>query len=94
MVSLVTPPGEPSEWKQYKAVRLNGEGPGIVWFQDNVALLDWLSSLTFISLFYCSGDGHPAKWSLFAQLTVPQQVEDILDRFHLIENLLYKVEGY
>jgi hypothetical protein len=92
MVRLVTPPGEPSEWKQYKAVRLNGEGPGMAWFQNNAALLDWLSSLTFVSLFYCLGDGHPGIWSLFAQLTEPQQAEEILDWFHLIENL-HKVGG-
>ena len=64
MVRLVPPPGEPSEWKQYKAVRLNGEGPGMAWFQNNAALLAWLSSLTFVSLFYGLGDGHPAIWSL------------------------------
>jgi hypothetical protein len=42
-----------SEWKQYKAVRVNGDGPGMAWFQDNSALLDWLHHLSFVSLFYC-----------------------------------------
>jgi hypothetical protein len=59
MVRLVTPAGEPSEWKQYKAVRVNGDGVGMAWFQENAALLNWLKSLSFISLFYCLGDGHP-----------------------------------
>jgi hypothetical protein len=92
MVRLVTPAGEPSEWKQYKAVRVNGDGVGMAWFQENAALLNWLKSLSFISLFYCLGDGHPGIWSLFAQLDVPQMAEDILDWFHLIENL-HKVGG-
>jgi hypothetical protein len=53
MVRLVGDPGQPSEWKQYKAVRVNGNGPGMAWFQDNSALLDWLHHLSFVSLFYC-----------------------------------------
>jgi hypothetical protein len=92
MVRLVSPPSEASEWKQYKAVRLNGDGPGMAWFQENAALLEWLQRLTFVSLFYCLGDGHPGIWNLFAQLEVPQMSEEILDWFHLNENL-YKVGG-
>ncbi|NMF86832.1 ISKra4 family transposase, partial [Nodosilinea sp. P-1105] len=92
MVRLVGDPGQPSEWKQYKAVRVNGDGPGMAWFQDNSALLDWLHHLTFVSLFYCLGDGHAGIWSLFAQLEVPQIAEEILDWYHLIENL-HKVGG-
>jgi hypothetical protein len=79
MVRLVGDPGQPSEWKQYKAVRVNGDGPGMAWFQDNSALLDWLHHLSFVSLFYCLGDGHAGIWSLFAQLEVPQVAEEILD---------------
>ena len=86
MVRLVGDPGQPSEWKQYKAVRVNGDGPGMAWFQDNSALLDWLHHLTFVSLFYCLGDGHAGIWSLFAQFDVPQIAEEILDWYHLIEN--------
>jgi hypothetical protein len=92
MVRLVGPPGEASQWKQYKAVRLNGDGPGMGWFQENAALIEWLQSLTFVSLFYCLGDGHPGIWNLFAQLQGPQMSEEILDWFHLNENL-YKVGG-
>lgn len=92
MVRLVSPLGEASEWKQYKAVRLNGDGLGMAWFQENAALLEWLQRLTFVSLFYCLGDGHPGIWNLFAQLEVPQTGEEILDWFHLNENL-HKVGG-
>jgi hypothetical protein len=53
MVRLVGDPGQSSEWKQYKAVRVNGNGAGMAWFQDNSALLDWLHHLSFVSLFYC-----------------------------------------
>ena len=51
MVRLVGAQGEPSEWKQYKAVRLSGTGVGMAWFQANEALLGWLQSLLLMSLF-------------------------------------------
>ena len=92
MVRLVTPKGEPSEWRQYKAVRVNGTSVGMAWFQANEALLAWLQSLLLMSLFYCLGDGHPGIWSLFGQLKAPQIPDEILDWFHLMENL-HKVEA-
>lgn len=92
MVRLVTPSGKPSEWKQYKAVRLNGNGVGMAWFQENDSLLRWLQSLQVMSLFYCLGDGHPGIWSLFAQMEHPQICDEILDWFHLMENL-HKVDA-
>ena len=39
MVRLVTAKGQPSQWRQYKAIRVNGTGMGMAWFQDNEALL-------------------------------------------------------
>ena len=92
MVRLVGAQGEPSEWKQYKAVHLNRTGVGMAWFQANEALLGWLQSLLLMSLFYCLGDGHPGIWSLFGQLKTPQIPDEILDWFHLMENL-HKVEA-
>ena len=87
MVRLVTPPGEPSQWRQYKAVRLNRDGVGMAWFQQDDLLLHWLQSLAMMSLFYCLGDGHPGIWRCFAQLECPQWNDEILDWFHLMENL-------
>lgn len=92
MVRLVAPKGQPSPWKQYKAVRLNADGPGMAWFQDNAALLQWIQTTSLMSLFYCLGDGHPGIWALFARLNVPQIADEILDWFHLMENL-HKVGG-
>lgn len=92
MVRLVTAKGQPSEWRQYKAVRLNGDKVGMAWFQADEALLTWLENLVWMSLFYCLGDGHPGIWSVFSQLQLPQLHDEILDWFHLMENL-HKVEG-
>lgn len=91
-VRLATPVGEASEWKQYKAVRLNGNGVGMAWFQDNDSLLRWLQSLTMMSLFYGLGDGHPGIWRLFTHLTPGPLRDEILDWFHLMENL-HKVDA-
>ena len=49
MVRLRTPKGESAEWKEYKAVRLNGDGSGSAWFKDNPALLRWTQTLVWAS---------------------------------------------
>lgn len=92
MVRLRTAKGELAQWKEYKAVRLNGDGDCSAWFKDNPALLLWTQSLVWATLVYCLGDGHGGVWSLFAQMSDIPQREEILDWFHLKENL-YKVGG-
>jgi hypothetical protein len=92
MVRLVGEAGAPSEWKQYKAIGINASGPGMAYFQDHQSLLNWLSSCSLAHRLYCLGDGHAGIWSLFAELPATQGRQEILDWFHLIENL-YKVGG-
>ena len=92
MVRLRTPKGEPAAWKEYKAVRLNGDGDGSAWFKDNPSLLLWTQQLVWASLVHCLGDGHCGVWSLFAQMGSLRQRDEILDWFHLKENL-HKVGG-
>jgi hypothetical protein len=93
MVRLVTPKGEPSEWKQYKAIRVNGDGVGMAWFgEKNDDLLSWTETLTCLALVFCLGDGHAGIWSLFAKMTKLPERRDILDWYHLKENL-HKVSG-
>lgn len=89
---LITPKGEQSEWKQYKAVRLNQAGVGMAWFQDNAALVNWVRQQELTELLYCLGDGHPGIWSLVEQLVDDDHRCEILDWYHLMENL-YKVPG-
>ncbi len=92
MVRLVTPKGEPSEWKQYKAVRLDGDGVGMAYFDDNDALLQWLSCLCWASIVFCLGDGHSGIWSIYEQIEMTAERDEVLDWYHLVENL-YKVGG-
>ena len=41
---------------------------------------------------YCIGDGHPGIWNLFQEIGEAQRRQEILDWYHLKENL-YKVGG-
>ena len=41
---------------------------------------------------YCIGDGHPGIWNLFQEIGVNEQRQEILDWYHLKENL-YKICG-
>jgi hypothetical protein len=91
-VRLRTPqPGVPSEWRDYKAVRLQGIYYG-GFFQDNLSLTDWVNSQRLLDSLACLGDGHDGVWNLFAEIGSSQQRQEILDWYHLKENL-YKVGG-
>ena len=82
---------KPSEWKDYKAVRLNGIYIG-AFFQENHDLIDWVNSQKLLEPLFCIGDGHPGIWKLFEDIGESEQRREILDWFHLKENL-YKVGG-
>ena len=92
MVRVRTPKGQPSEWRQYHAIRLNRNGIGMAWFKSPACLLSWVTTLPIASLLYALGDGHCGIWSLFEQMAIPGSIDEILDWFHLKENL-YKVEA-
>ena len=83
--------GKPGEWKDYKAVRLNGVYMG-AFFQENLDLIDWVNSQKLLTPLFCIGDGHPGIWKLFREIGEMDQRQEILDWFHLKENL-YKVGG-
>jgi len=64
----------------------------MAWFKSPPSLLAWVTTLPVASLLYALGDGHCGIWSLFEQMTIPGSSDEILDWFHLKENL-YKVEA-
>jgi hypothetical protein len=84
-------PGMESYWRDYKAVRLQGIYYG-TFFQDNLSLIDWVNSQRLLSPLVCLGDGHDGVWNLFAEIGFPAIRQEILDWYHLKENL-YKVGG-
>ena len=86
--------GEPkagSHWKDYKAVRLQSIYYG-AFFDDNQSLIDYVNSQKLLEPLVCLGDGHPGVWNLVSEFGTAQQRWEILDWYHLKENL-YKVGG-
>jgi len=61
-------------------------------FQKSQDLIDWANSQKLLHPMYCIGDGHPGIWNLFQEIGEAQQRQEILDWYHLKENL-YKVGG-
>jgi hypothetical protein len=90
-VRVRTPKGEPSEWRDYKAVRLNGRFYES-FFQQNAALVQGLQMQPLACLLVCLGDGHAGIWKLFAEVVPDDARFEILDWYHLKENL-FKVEA-
>lgn len=83
--------GEKSYWRDYKGVRLQGIYYG-AFFQDNLSATDWINTQRLVNHLYCLGDGHDGIWNLFEQIGTASQRREILDWYHLKENL-YKVGG-
>jgi hypothetical protein len=83
--------GEASYWRDYKAASLNEHWVG-AYFQENLSLSDWVNSQRLSSPLVCLGDGHAGIWKLFGDIATPEQRLEILDWYHLVENL-FKVGG-
>lgn len=90
-VRVRTPLGKPCEWKDYKAVSLHKLASAAM-FQDNQSLIDWVNSQQLSELLTCLGDGHDGIWNIVEQIAKPDQRFEILDWFHLTENL-YKIDA-
>jgi hypothetical protein len=50
-------------------------------------LLAWVKDHPFNEPVYCLGDGHDGIWNLLTQITSKEQRKEILDWYHLMENL-------
>jgi len=55
-------------------------------------LIDWVNSQRLTNPLTCLGDGHDGVWNLFKEIGTAPQRQEILDWYHLRENL-YKVGG-
>jgi hypothetical protein len=79
-------------WRDYKAVRLQGIYYG-AFLNDNQSLVDYVNSQRLVDPLVCLGDGHDGVWNIVRELATEQLSRcEILDWFHLVENL-YKVGG-
>lgn len=81
---------QPSEWKDYKAIATD-QGM-IANFQNNAQLIDWVNQQPLAQPIVCLGDGHPGIWNIINPIATPEQRLEILDWYHLVENL-HKVGG-
>ena len=90
-VRLRTPLGEESVWRNYKAVKVHGQ-VGAAFFQNNADLVVWVNSQLKSEAITCLGDGHDGVWNLFNQIGTIEQRREVLDWYHLIENL-HRVGG-
>ncbi len=77
--------------RDYKGVRLQGLYYG-AFFQDSLSLTNWVNSQHLTNPLTCLGDGHDGVWNLFKEIATAQHRQEILDWYHLRENL-YKVGG-
>lgn len=57
---------------------------------EQLNLIEWVNQQELSTLVTCLGDGHDGIWNLFSGSGKPNQRREILDWFHLRENL-YKV---
>jgi len=85
-IRIRTSEGEPSVWRDYKAVNLDTEVVG-AFFQENEELVAWVNQQPLPEIFSCLGDGHDGIWNLFGKIGNEPQRCETLDWYHLVENL-------
>jgi len=61
-------------------------------FQQNERLVEWVNRQPLATPLTCLGDGHDGIWNLFDGIASSSQRPEVLDWFHLKENL-HKVGG-
>jgi hypothetical protein len=83
--------GQKCDWFEYKSARVEGLFYGAT-FRANLDLTDWLNTQPLCSLIACLGDGHDGVWNVFEAVATPSERLEILDWYHLKENL-YKIGG-
>ena len=89
-VRLRTPLGEACEWRDYKAIATD-QGT-VANFHNNIQLLDWVNQQLLAQPVTCLADGHDGVWNIITAIATAPQRREILDWYHLKENL-HKVGG-
>ena len=83
--------GQPCHWLEYQSARVEGLYYGAT-FQANLELTDWLNTQPLCTPFVCLGDGHDGVWNVFEAVRSSAERWEILDWYHLKENL-FKIDG-
>lgn len=85
-VRLRTAKGQSCIWNDYKAVALHRQVT-MATFKDNATLIAWVNRQPLAEVFLGLGDGHDGIWNIFEQIGSAAQRHEILDWYHLVENL-------
>jgi hypothetical protein len=56
-------------------------------FNQNDIIIDWANEQPLAKPVTCLGDGHDGVWNIFKEISCEQDRREILDWFHLNENL-------
>lgn len=91
-IRIRTPRGQPCDWKGYKATCLHEKQAIASSFQDNRLVIDWVKNQTLAPVLTCIGDGHDGIWNIVRDFAPQHQRREVLDWFHLMENL-HKIGG-
>jgi hypothetical protein len=91
-IRIRTPKGESCSWKGYKAAVLHEHQAIAATFQENENLIEWINSQPTAPIVTCLADGHDGVWNIIKELIPGGERREILDWFHLMENL-HKVGG-
>lgn len=75
------------DWKGYKAVCLHEQAAVAASFRENPVVVDWVNAQPLAAVLTCIGDGHDGIWNIIAQFAPNTQRREVLDWFHLMENL-------
>jgi hypothetical protein len=89
-VRVRTPIGEECQWRDYKVIATDSSK--VANFQNNAQLIEWVNAQVLANPLTCLGDGHDGVWNIVAQIGNSQQRQEVLDWYHLKQNL-YKVGG-
>jgi hypothetical protein len=84
--------GEKSRWKGYKAVSLHERMAIAAEFGQTPVIIEWVNAQPLAKIVTCLGDGHDGVWNIIRELASESQRREVLDWFHLMENL-HKVGG-
>lgn len=61
-------------------------------FGQHRGMIEWVNQQPLAAIVTCLGDGHDGVWNAIAELSPKCQRREVLDWFHLVENL-HKVGG-
>lgn len=85
-ICLRTPLGQACRWRDYKAVKLHEQVIGTS-YRDNKSLIEWTNQQPLAATPTCLGDGHNGIWNIVDEIGRKEQRREILDWYHLMENL-------